>query len=239
MATNKQTSLQSYIDKYLAEKQAMSNPKSYAEYIMHGGRGAAIVASEGKINSERNYSHSLSSYGKRAENLAEKGLLNSGYAKYFNDKAQRQRIKDIEMGNAGALSIEAENATGYTDYISRLAEEAQKKRDSIINKIADSMITDYGYVYDLALKLGLSENDAETVAKLTTQTAIKKLSDKAVTAVVDKRMSKEQAQKYAESLGLPEAEIEKIANYAEFINQKTDYSGTQQGYLDYIKDKLS
>lgn len=238
MATKKPVTLQDYIDKYLDENKELTSPKSYAEFIMHGGRGAAIVGSEGRLTAEKNYSKSLSTYGKRAEALGSDGLSGSGYASYINDRAERQKNIAYDMARGGEMAIDAENRTAYAAYLAKLGEEAKKMRDDVIKKLEGSMITDYDRVYNLALMLGLEDKDAGAVAKLTTETAIKTLSDEAMMTVVDKRMSKSQAQKYAESLGLPKAEAEKIANYAEYINQKTNYNDISQSYLDHLREQI-
>lgn len=239
MATKKPATLQEYIDQFLEENNEIANPKSYEEFIMHGGKGSGIIASKGTIDAKNQYMRSLSTYGKRAERLAARGLTDSGYAAYISNREKRQSETRINDAKAGALITEANNEAAYKDYLTELGNKAKKIRDSIIKKLSDSMITDYDRVYDLASRLGLSDSDADTVARLTTETAIKKLSDRAITDVVNKRLSKEQARKYAENLGLPEEEVEKIANYAEFMNQKIDYNETQGNYLDYLKDKLS
>ena len=236
MATNP-VSIQDYIDKYLADKASLK-PKSYQEYIMHGGKGAAIVASDRKLSAENNYSRSLSSYGKHAETLAEGGLLGSGYANYINKAAEQKRKNELDMALGGALSIAAQNKASYSEYIEKIAEQSKKEQEKVLNRLEDSMITDYKTAYDMATKLGLSSDAADAVAKLVSETSIKKLSDKAIIDVVDKRMTKEQAQKYAEGLGLPAQEVEKIANYAEFINQKVNYNDLPDGYLDYLREQL-
>ena len=237
MATKKKATLQDYIDKYLADK-ASSVPKSYKEFVMHGGRGAGIVASDGNISAQAGYARALSSYGSRAEGLASKGLTHSGYAGYLSSEANRKRSSELDLARGGALSIEAENRAAYTDYIEKLYAESKKKQDDVIKRLQDSMITDYNKVYELAIKLGLSDKDADAVAKVSTETSIKKLSDKAIITVVSKRMTKEQAEKYAEGLGLPKTEVEKIADYAEIINQSTNSNNIPDGYLDYLRELL-
>ena len=238
MATKNPATLQEYIDKYLSENKELTSPKSYAEFIMHGGRGASIVGSEGRLDAEKSYAKSLSTYGKQAEAFGSRGLYGSGYASYINDSAKRQKNIAYDMARGGEMAIDAENRGGYANYLSKLTEKAKKLRDSILNKLEGSMMTDYSQVYNLAQALGLPDKDAETVAKLTTETAIKKLSDKAIMDVTEKRMTKAQAQKYAMSLGLPESEVEKIANYAEYINQKINYENTSENYLDYLKGQI-
>ena len=238
MATKKPVTLQDYIDKYLSDNKELTSPKSYEEFIMHGGRGASVVGSEGKLSAEKSYARSLSTYGKRADRLGSDGLTGSGYARYINDAAKRQKEASYEMARGGELSIAAENRTGYAEYLAKLTEGAKKLRDDILDKLEGSMMTDYDSVYKLALTLGLPDKDADAVAKLTTETAIKKLSDKAILDVTEKRMSTAQAPKYAMSLGRPDSEVEKIANYAEYINQTINYENTPNNYLDYLKDQI-
>ena len=83
MATKKPVTLQDYIDKYLSDNKELTSPKSYEEFIMHGGRGASVVGSEGKLSAEKSYARSLSTYGKRADRLGSDGLTGSGYARYI------------------------------------------------------------------------------------------------------------------------------------------------------------
>ena len=238
MSTKKKVTLQDYIDEYLADR-ASTSPKSYTEFVMRGGRGAEIVASDGTVSAQGTYSRSLPSYGSSAESLAKAGLARSGYAKYLNTEAERKKRSDLDLARGGALSIAAENRAAYTDYIAKLDAESKKKQESVLKKLEETMITDYNRIYELAVKLGLSDKDADAVAKFSSETAIKKLSDKAIMTAVDKRMTKEQATKYAESLGLPDTEVKKIADYAEIINQSTNLNNVPDGYLDYLRELLS
>ena len=230
-------SLQDYIDEYLADRNSR-NTKTYEQYIMRSGKGGHIVAHDTKTAAEKKYARSQPTYGRSADGLAESGLAGSGYASYLQDAAAVQRKNDYDMARGALLSIEADNMNTYKDYIGELQKESLKKRDDILKKLEGAMITDYDRLYGLVLQLGLSESDASALAKLKTETAIKKLTDKAVIAVIDHRMTKGQAQLYAEGLGLPKPEVEKIADYAEKINQLMDYNDLPQEYLDYLKEKL-
>ena len=58
MGTKKPATLEDYINKYLTDNPELTNPKSYAEFLMHGGRGANVVEALGRTAAENKYSHS-------------------------------------------------------------------------------------------------------------------------------------------------------------------------------------
>ena len=76
-----------------------------------------ISALEGAIkNAYINYDKSLPTYGQKAENLAQRGITNSGYSDYLNGVAYSSMVSNVQANEAVKRAYEKENQANASTY---------------------------------------------------------------------------------------------------------------------------
>ncbi len=231
MAVYKDTGLEKYL-----KVNSSTADKGLAAWIADNGTDAVRVLDAAVKRAEAQKIKASSSYGVSAEALRSSGLARSGYTEYLDRVAERDYSAAVGAAHSLAERSAAGNLRGYSDYLKSEDERNQKSYDSVYKALKSEKLTDYDAALSRAMELGVSKGVADELAKRTTEENVSSLKREVIRIVVSRRMTRVQTEEYAAALGLPEAAVRELGDYANEINEAIN-SETDGTYLDYIKDK--
>ena len=184
-------------------------------------------------------------YGDIAESLASAGLSESGYADYLKERGNKALIKDLSAAENEKELSEARDDVHYREELQRLENErleAEKKEQERLEKEAKEIeklkktvasfasansVVDFEILYDYAISLGLSEDDAKAVSESSVASIKEKIRtnniEKTRKVIISERLTKPQAYSYAISLGLSEEDAMALSEFAYKMNQDAEY----------------
>ena len=135
------------------------------------------------------------------------------------------------------MLFRSESILGYESYLKKLSDKRESLINSVYEELTGNKVTDVDYAYEKALSVGLTEKEAKELAKSATSKTRTTLFRTAVSSIISKTLTKEQAIEYAESLGLPDADVKELGNIANIINQMpASYSKYSGAYINYLKE---
>lgn len=229
------TSLEDFVKNYVQNKIKSDTKESYERWLRANGVDSYGIYSDSIRDINTDYNRSLASHGSIAERLSNMGLNGAGYSDYVSGKAYSEMQKSKESARKALASNEAKNRKGYEEYLKAAQKEAKSDYTSAVKGITDAGVMDYDEAFDLAVTMGLGEENAALAAKAATDATRKKARASVLSVIVNQRYNYKQTIAYATSLGLSEKEAEELAQYAEKINSSSYYT---QDYLEYLKNKL-
>ncbi len=230
--SKKQPTVSEMIDKLLAKRGEAPTPK-YNEWVRGSGLDAREEYRSALHAAAADGQREKSGYGAAAERIASLGLTDSGYAKHIDTVAVERLKERVALAGDTALRTAERTGEGYAEALAALEE----KRAALYKKVSAQLIKEgfldqkRGYAY--ALKEGLSEKDAESVAAEARNAVREKVKKSAIDIIVKRELSAGQAREYGYALGLPTEDVKELMKYAESINERAH----PYGYYQYIKDK--
>ena len=226
--------LEDFVKTYIQNKAKSSSKESYSDWLISNGINSEKIYSDSIRDITGDYERAKSGYGSLGESLAELGLTASGYSDYLAANAYSTMQKRKMGAKNKYAENEAENRSGYSNYLREISDAASKAYKSVVTAISNEGIMDYEKAYNYAVGAGLSEDDAKLAAKTASDIVRKSIRQSIIKAIVSKGFNKKQAKDYSLALGLSEAEAEELGKYAAEINE---YEHFDSEYLEYLKNK--
>ena len=122
------------------------------------------------------------------------------------------------------------------------AEKESSERKSLIrtarSRLEGSAIIDIEKATKLAMDIGLSEEDARALAEATTKVAREEAIRKVLSAIVNRRYTKNQAREYAIWLGLSSEDVKALSETAFKNNESPKDMTAYEDYLEYLDEKI-
>lgn len=243
------TELSEAIGKFLAESEKNSSDYSaIAESLSGAGMKnsgyAKYLAESALLSGKKNLENSLLSYVSRdsqntagyekeikrleAERIAKEEKEAELKAKE-DAKKEKEAIKNAEEIAAKAKKEKEENQNAYNKAMKEIYKKVEEEFKS-------SAIADYEKAYAYARNAGLSEEDAKHLAKTYTDSARNSKINKVTSAIISKKLTKNQAKEYALTLGLPEEDANALAEFAFRTNESVE-DIVSDNYLDHLKEQ--
>lgn len=235
--SSKTESLSAFLEKYLRSKNTEVGAMSFAEYETLNPN----LQKSGYLNAlEKRYSErarNKSYYGKSAEALANASLTASGYSAFLEREANL--ASDAEVGEKYALykAADAENMTGYLNYLDNYAKEIRKLKTSVSDSLIKNNVVSKDEAYEYALGAGLSESDALAISKNVYGTARRNLLNTVTERITDFELDAEGAKLYARTLGFDEEDVDYVGKYAEALIERRGEGG--EDYIEYLRQKAN
>lgn len=235
------STLEDFVRDYVQNVKIGSSTAGYSDWLKEHGVDAEKIYSSKIASVEGNYLKTSPSYGKVAEKLSGIGLLNSGYYDYLNKKASGDYKKSRDAIETEYIKNRSENINGYADYVEKTLNESElsqkNKIDSVISTLRAMGSINFEVAYDYALSQGLSEAEAENAATHAIERSRKSAKQQVATAIVNKRLTREQAKNYSLAMGLGQKDSEELSEFAYLINEHSGYKDSDS-VLEDLKDKL-
>lgn len=231
--------LKDFIKDYLKDRSVALGAKGYAKWISEQSASPTATHAEAISKADTSYRASLSGYGRNAERLAASGLNNSGYAKYLDTLAKKDRESAVSSAVLNAEKDAANQRTAYEKYLNEIEGDRQKAYEKAVKSIQSDNIALYSTAYDKALTFGLDEESAKRAATEASNAVKTTLRQKLLAEIATKRMTSEATKAYALTIGLDEDVADELAEFAHKLNESVDSDGTSESYLNYLKNLLN
>ena len=244
--------LEKFIKAYVNNKKLSETEEGYSAWLRKNGVSGKVALNESISKATSEHKRATHPTSSAAEALLENGLSKSGYAEYLSDLSLEKQNKGIEDGIRGYLEDNAKNASLFKkdkaiaeektarDEAARLENEEKAKKklyDSAKRGLEKAGTIDYDEAYAYAIEMGVDEENAKKLASVTTKVARENAIYRVTRAIVEKRMTMNQARLYALSLGLSDEDAEKLAEVAFKTNESVGDITAFEDYLDYLRDK--
>lgn len=209
--------------------------KSYREFLetYKSGVGADAVSAQKRKKAGVEYARSKSTYGARAESLAEAGLSRSGYADYLADSAKGEhqtRLSEIALEER---TLENEQLNSYASYLN----EMRRIEDSAEGYVHRSLISSGTFDKESGMRLariyGLSEEKARRVVDYAIGINIEEKRMDILDRIRTNRTSPERAEEIARIYNLPEEIVEEVKAFAAKLY------GPNALWIDYYNNKAN
>lgn len=228
--------LEEFIKTYVENKAKRESPESYADWLMKNGVNAEKILSDRTSIINSDYAKALSGYGADAESLARLGLTGSGYSDYIKGHAYSVMQGEKQKAISDYRENIRKNASGYSEYISKITSENNEKIRKTVNDIVKKGFINYDDAYNYAVTVGLSEEDAKAVAKGGSDSAREELKREVMKAIKNSALNKNEAFNYALGVGLTKEEAAILADYADKMNQ---YFDLPDDVIDKILEEIN
>ena len=234
----KNSSLEEFLDNYIARKTIKNEKKSYGDWIRARGVNSAKEYGDKLKSITESYISSASGTGSGSERISSLGLKGSGYERYLKSRAEETFADEKERALSDYAKSDAENRFGYESYLAKLTKDENKSFESVVKNIGASGIMNFEDAYRYAVSAGLSKEAAASAAKSGSEIAHKNLRDTVIKAIINKSLGGTQTKKFALGLGLSPEEAEELAEYARSVNYYFygDSENDAEDYLEGIKD---
>lgn len=223
----------SYED-YLKRLKRASRKVSYGNFVKERLRDSTEELKEALARAKSDALSSSVGYGRTAESLSGKGLLqNAGYSEYLGELSRKNyeaAVADAEKKQKDErLTAESEYKEYERDY-----NDNQKKLLTQVTKDIDKLsITSYRDMLDYAAAAGLSEDYAKSAADTAHAVLTERLKQKVIDLIVNKLYGEKKTYDYAIKIGLDEAVAKELSEYAGEL-RKSELNGD---YLAGLKNK--
>ena len=192
----------------------------YEKYLRERKSSLALNEAKSEIDSAE-LTDATESYEKRLQDeLLEKERLEA-------EKKEKEKLKKEEEKRLLAEEKEKLNAEKKeAERLEKEAEAREKAKKTILSFAEANKVTDSRILYNYALSLGLSEEDALSVSESAAANVMEKIRvsniEKVREHIVLQRFTDEQAYAYAIHLGLEERDAKELADFAYKLNQNTE-----------------
>ncbi len=233
----KKSNYTDHISKYLKNESKMLGAKGYSEWLSENAYNPSRKYSDAVTEARTAYVTSLPDYVKASDKLSGAGLGKSGYSSYLRSSLKSSYEDALTDAKKMLTKNTADGVLGYEKYINQLSEQREKLKSNLYDELVGDYVTDIDYAYEKALSAGLTEKEARELAKSATSKTRTTLFRRAVSSIISKTLTKEQATEYASSIGLPEKDVEELGMIAHIINQMpASYSKYSGAYINYLKE---
>ncbi len=246
------SSLEKFIKAYVTNKKLSETEEGYSAWLRKNGISGESALNDDIARARTNYKMATTPGTSASEALMENGLAASGYAAYLKDAAHSEQSRSIEEGIRSYLENKARNTSAFEkekaiteekaakEEAARLEKE-EKAKEKLYNSAKSGLekagTIDYEKAYAYAIEMGVDEEGAKKLASTTTKVARENAIYRVTRAIVEKRMTMNQARLYALGLGLSSEDAQKLAEVAFKTNESVGDITAFEDYLDYLRDK--
>ena len=220
-------SYQTFIESYLNEKQKNNRRLSYGEWLT-ANIDQSAQPSANLQSAQSAYGKASPFYGQAGESFGRVGLADSGFA---HQRASQNYADFLDAGKETAALANKDFEGEYQKYLTQYEKKQEDTQKEVFSQLKAGKYTNVSKAYAHALSMGLSEDNAQKVAKQAVsyneiaslekrQTLRKTVFD----AMIKQGMRSKSGYVYAIQCGLSEVEAKTLAEAAEAI-----YFGIQTG----------
>lgn len=209
--------------KYLAESALISDKKSLenllSSYVALDSKNASGYEKEIKRIEEERVAEEKKAAELQAKEEAKKEAERI--------KKEKEAIKQAEKLAEQAKKEKEENQKAYEKAMNKIYKEVEAEFKA-------SGIVDYDKAYAYARNAGLSEEDAKRLAKTYTDSSRNSKINKVTSAIISKKLTRNQAKEYALVLGLSQEDADVLAEFAFKTNESVS-DIVSDDYLNNLK----
>jgi hypothetical protein len=216
-------------EKTKRQKILENDKRTYTAWLSDNGINAEKIAGEKIAKAMKDSSLSRVDYGVKAQRLSEKGLLDDGYAEYLRSSLQDKAAAKIKTADEELIQNRYKNARGYAEYVEKYNALQGKIMESVKKTITDMECFDINQAYEIALKEGLSDENAMATAALGVNSAREKVTDDVIRFVLKNRLTEIVARRYAMNQGLSEPYVKRVEKAV-----RSSYYYTGSGIYDKL-----
>ena len=233
-----------------AEKAAEKAAKEEAERLKAEQKAEAErLKAEAKAEAERIKAEEKAK--KEAEQEAEKAAKEEAKRLEQEAKAEAERLAAEEKAKQEKIKAEEKAREEAKKAAEKLASQAakeesaamksyQKVKEQLIKNTESDLkelgIINYDEAYEYALKAGLDETNATSIAKSVTDVARNAAMTKVTNTIISKYLTMNQAKEYALALGLSEEDAQRLGEFAFRTNESVGDIVSQKSYLEYLQE---
>ncbi len=200
----------------LTKRKRANEPSSFASWIRkHGATELRTITPDAAATVR---AKSAPTYGKTAEQLFEKGLQGSGYARYLSDEAERVFANTKNTYQTELSQTKEKNLRGYARYLTSHKNQQDTLKKQMIDRIGRGESFNTESAYHQAIAAGLTDENARTAAELGVAAAKERATSRLLKMILEKRLSWSRTENYALSLGFTQQEAKRFSEYAALVN---------------------
>lgn len=220
---------------YLSTDPTLGTPDSYDVFKHKSGIDTAKSYADAINSLYAKSKKESSSWGSNNRLINNKGLQNSGYADYLDEKAE----KTLEYGKAALkdsyAKAEAENLSSYAAYLDKHQKQIDSTKKSVLSHLVNNEILDLNTAIAYGVNAGLSFEDAKAMGESAYQTAKKRIANDILKQAVSLGLDRTGAKQLGVKMGLSTIDAEQIAKEVEEMLQY--YKSISGDYLDFLKQR--
>ena len=223
----------SYED-YLKRLKRASRKISYGNFVKERLRDSTEELKAALARAKSDAFSSSVGYGKTAEALSDKGLLeNAGYSEYLGELSRKNYEAAVASAEKKQKDEQLAADSEYKEYERDYNDKQTKLVSKVIKDIDKLSITTYNDMLDYAAAAGLSEEYAKSAAGTAHAALTERLKQKVVDLIVNKLYGEKKTYDYAIKIGLDESVAKELSEYAGEL-RKSEINGD---YLAGLKNK--
>ena len=231
--SDKLSTLEDFMKQYIANKATSQKADSFDTYKHRTGANHERSFAKTVESLYSSTSKTGSGYGQNYQNLANKGLQNSGYSEYIDAMSDRSFKEGLTTLKAERDLAELKTLGGYSDYLNRYAKEQNAIKESVSSHLISNGVVNLDDAIAYGLAQGLSEEDAIAIGKNVYSVNKQKVFNEILSQVTSLGLDKEGAIMLAKKMGVTSMDAEAFGN--EVQEMLKHYSSISQGYLDYLE----
>lgn len=200
----------------LTRLKKQNAPDSFSVWIRKYGTAAST--SGGADSAAGAFARNTLTRGAGAERLFDKGLEDSGYARYLSEQAKKSFESEKQALAAENDARKEKNLSGYARYLTSHEESQKSLTRKVTESIGKGESLDLENAYRVALAAGLTEENARAAAEIGIGEAKKQATAQLLEMILEKRLQAYRVKQYALKMGFSEEEAETFGAYAKDIN---------------------
>lgn len=230
--------LEEFLKEYIGTKKKQSTKESFESWTAKYGINAEDITSKRLRNLDTGYAKGISGYGALSEELADAGLVGSGYGEYLK-RTSKKRLSEKETDAIESYADAfRKNANAYSEYSKEYDTDLAALKSSVIADIKNTATLDYETAYLFAINAGLPDGEAQAAAKSGTDMARQVTAASVYDKIINKRLTSAQAIELSKGLGFSDGEAQAFGEFAKIYGEYR-YGNSGLSYSEYLKSKLN
>lgn len=223
------------LKKYISKSNKSSSPLSFDQYKHENNLSyrdsyanaiGALYASSKRSGSD---------YGANKENIANKGLQNSGYSDYIDALATKKFNDGLTSLSNDLNAKESKSASSYAGYLEQYESKKNSLKNSVMSHLINNDIVDLSTAIAYGMSAGLSEEEATLVGQGAYEVTRQKVLNNILEQTASLGLDKEGAKLLGIKMGLSEDDAMSVAEeVAELLDY---YQSISEDYLDFLKQR--
>ena len=212
-----------------ADSLSLYKHKNAQDYDRSFSRAVESLYSSSKRN--------LASYGRNLRDITNKGLQNSGYSDYLNQKAQNTYTTELGELKSERAKAEAQLLGGYQKYLEDYEHKSNRLKEKVSSYLIKNGIVNLDDSISYGLGQGLSKADAIAIGESAYSTNKQKVFSDLISQAASLGLDRDGAMMLAKKLGISDSDAEELGK--EIDEMMKHYSSVSKDYLSYLEEKSS
>ena len=233
--SGKLTTLEEFMRKYINNQSLAGRADSFDTYKHKNGinynrafqRAAESLYSDKKRN--------LSSYGQNKLNISNKGLQNSGYARYVDDRADDLYNRDLSKLESARNEAQYKALGGYASYLEGYEKSKDALKNSVASHLISSGIANLDEAVSYAISRGLGKEDAIAIGHEAYSINKQRIFNDILSQVASLGLDRDGAVMLAEKMGLSTQDAHTFGD--EIEEMLKHYGSISKDYLEYLEQQ--